>query len=404
MIVLSGADLVLANRIQSPGTLIIDEDRIDDVLPGTRAASAGVVHVDLHHHYVVPGFIDVHVHGIRGFDTLSDRNGVGEVAASLPQFGVTAFCPTSVACGPRALSAFLTSVNELRGCTAPAGARVLPAHLESNFINPAYRGAQPERCLRRPPLVRAAGDRSRSQGATDDLDAEALLTEIGRRRSEVGIVTLAPELEGALPLIDRLIAQGHRISLGHSGATFEEGMAGIEHGARSATHLFNRMPPLAHRDPGLVGAVLASDRVAAELICDGHHVHPAVMQIAIAAKSPDRIMAITDGTAGSGLPAGSRAMLGDQRITVRETAAYLDDGTLAGSILTMDRAFALLVGRAGVSLPDAAKMCSTTPARELELDGFGEIAVGKMADLTVLDRNFEVVQTYVGGQLVYSRA
>lgn len=402
MIVLSGADLVLANRIQSPGTLIIDGDQIGEVLPGTRAASEGVAHFDLHNHYVVPGFIDVHVHGLRGFDTLGDRNGVREMALRLPQFGVTAFCPTTVACGPRALSAFLTRVSELRGGTEPAGARVLPAHLESNFINPAYRGAQPERCLRRPPEVSGAGDRYRQQAGAEDYDAEELLAEIARRRSEVGIVTLAPELEGALPLIDRLVAQGHRVSLGHSAATFEEGMAGIARGARRATHLFNRMPPLAHRDPGLAGAVLASDQVAAELICDGHHVHPAVLQIAIAAKRPDRVMAITDGTAGSGLPVGSRATLGDQAITVRETAAYLDDGTLAGSVQTMDRAFALLVNRAGVSVPDAAKMCSTIPARELELDGFGEIAAGKTADLTVLDRHFAVVQTYVGGRLAYS--
>jgi N-acetylglucosamine-6-phosphate deacetylase len=400
MIVLSGADLVLANRVQSPGTLVIDGDRIDDVLPGTRAPSAGVAHVDLHRHYVLPGFIDVHVHGLRGFDTLGDRNGVAEMAARLPQFGVTAFCPTTIACGPRALGAFLASVSELRGRGEPAGARVLRAHLESNFISPAYRGAQPERCLRRPP---AAGAAARRQSGAEDYEADELLAEIARRRSDVGIVTLAPELDGALPLIARLVAEGHRVSLGHSGATFEEAMAGIAHGARGATHLFNRMPPLAHREPGLAGAVLASDQVAAELICDGHHVHPAMLQVAIAAKRSERIMAVTDGTAGSGLPVGSRATLGDQPIVVHETAAYLVDGTLAGSVCTMDRAFALLVGRAGVSLPDAARVCSTTPARELELPGFGEMAPGCVADLTVLDRNLTVTQTYVGGRLVYRR-
>lgn len=404
MIVLSGADVVLANRIQGPGTVILDDDRIIEVLPGTRPASPGSLQFDLHDHYVVPGFIDVHVHGLEGFDTLDDRGGVREMAVRLPRFGVTAFCPTSMACAPRALATFLAAVRDLRLQPQPAGARVLPAHLESNFINPAYRGAQPEQCLRRPPTQRSVStDGSSTQPIDSDYTAEDLVAEMSRGRSDVGIVTLAPELDGALPLIEQLVADGHRVSLGHSGATFEEGMAGIISGARGATHLFNRMPAFTHRDPGLVGAVLASDEVVAELICDGHHVHPAVLQVAIAAKHPDRVMAITDATAGAGLSIGARAVLGGRAITVRESAAYLDDGTLAGSVLTMDRAFGLLVGRVGLSLPDAALACSTTPARELGLRGLGVIAPGSLADLTVLDRNLTVAQTYVGGQLVYRR-
>jgi N-acetylglucosamine-6-phosphate deacetylase len=405
MIVLSGAEVVLANRIQSPATVILGDDRILEVQQGTRSASPGSLHFDLHDHYVVPGFIDVHVHGLEGFDTLDARGGVREMAVRLARFGVTAFCPTSIACAPRALAALLAAVRELRLQPEPAGARVLPAHLESNFINPEYRGAHPEQCLRRPPAERSVSSEASDTGRIDnDYTAEDLLAEIARARSDVGIVTLAPELDGALPLIERLVADGHRISLGHSGATFEQAMAGIRRGARAATHLFNRMSPFAHRDPGLVGAVLASDEVAAELICDGYHVHPAVLQVAIAAKHPDRVMAITDATAGAGLPIGARAALGGRAITVRESAAYLDDGTLAGSVLTMDRAFGLLVRRVGLSLPDAATICSTTPARELGLRGLGMIAPGALADLTVLDRNLTVAQTYVGGRLVYTRA
>jgi len=403
MIVLSGADLVLADRVQSPGTLVIDDDRVVEVLQGTRPASTGITHFDLHGHYIVPGFIDVHVHGVEGSDTLDGRGGVREMASRLPRFGVTAFCPTSVACAPQALAAFLASVRELRLQTELSGARVLPAHLESNFINPEYRGAQPEQCLRRPPSSSVAGEVSDRESRDQNYTAEDLLTEIDRARSDVGIVTLAPELDGALPLIDRFIASGHRVSLGHSAATFEQGMAGIARGARSATHLFNRMPPFTHRNPGLAGAVLASDEVAAELICDGHHVHPAALQIAIAAKHPERVMAITDATAGAGLAVGARAALGGRPITVRDAGAYLDDGTLAGSVLTMDQAFSLLVGRVGLSLPDAVTMCATTPARELGLHGLGVIVAGALADLTVFDRNLTVAQTYVGGRLVYQR-
>jgi N-acetylglucosamine-6-phosphate deacetylase len=403
MMVLSGADVVLANRILSPGTLIVDGEHVVNILPAARPASPGVVHVDLTKHYVVPGFIDVHVHGVQGFDTLDGGTGLRAMASRLPAYGVTGFCPTTVACAPPVLARFLNQLRRLRSDERVHGARILPAHLESNFINPEYRGAQPAACLRRPPPEEGTASAPKQKRPDGDFDAEDLLAEIDRGRAEVGTITLAPELDGAFALIDRFVAAGHRVSLGHSGATFDQAKAAIARGARAATHLFNRMPPLGHRDPGLAAAVLVSDEVAAELICDAFHVHPAILQIAIASKSLERVMAITDATGGAGLPMGTRARLGDQLITVGEAAAYLDDGTLAGSILTMDRAFALLVNQVGLALPEAVMMCSTTPARELGLQGMGLIAEGGMADLTVLDRNLRVVQTYVGGLLVYQR-
>jgi N-acetylglucosamine-6-phosphate deacetylase len=190
------------------------------------------------------------------------------------------------------------------------------------------------------------------------------------------------------------------VSLGHSGATYEQALEGIRAGARQATHLFNRMTPIGHRAPGLAGAVLESDEVVAEIVCDGVHVHPAMVRVALAAKRAERIMAITDGTAGAGLPPGSFAHLGGRRITVRD-AAYLEDGTIAGSTLTMDRAFAKLTSEVGLSLPDAATVCSTTPARTLGLQGFGVLVPGAVADVTVLDRDLRVVQTWIGGTLAY---
>jgi N-acetylglucosamine-6-phosphate deacetylase len=167
--------------------------------------------------------------------------------------------------------------------------------------------------------------------------------------------------------------------------------------------LFNRMPPLGHRSPGLAGAVLHSDMIAAEVICDGYHVHPTMVRMAVAVKGRSRVMAISDGTAVSGLPIGTRATLGGQVITAGESAALLDDGTLAGSTLTMDRAFGTLVTKMKLSLVDAAALCSTTPACELGLAGRGILARDAIADFTVLDENLSVVQTYVAGQLVYSR-
>jgi N-acetylglucosamine-6-phosphate deacetylase len=190
---------------------------------------------------------------------------------------------------------------------------------------------------------------------------------------------------------------GIRVSLGHSGATYDQAMAAIDAGACHATHLFNRMPPMTHRHPGLVGAVLEREEVAAEIIGDGFHVHPSVVRTTVAAKGPSRVMAITDGTAGAGLPHGACATLGGRRITVRETA-QLDDGTLAGSVVTMDRVFAMLVTQAGQSLIDAAALCSTTPARELRLASQGTIAVGQLADLVVLSSSLKVEHTWIAGR------
>ncbi|HEV2983318.1 MAG TPA: amidohydrolase family protein, partial [Vicinamibacterales bacterium] len=194
------------------------------------------------------------------------------------------------------------------------------------------------------------------------------------------------------------------VSLGHSGATYEEALAAIGAGARQATHLFNRMPPIHHRAPGLVGAVLQRDELAAEIICDGVHVHPALVRVAIAAKGPSRVMAITDATAAAGLPVGGRAALGGQPIVARESTAVLADGTIAGSVATMERVFQVLVATVGLSPRDAAALCATTPARELGLAGHGVLATDAAADFVILDANFFVVQTYVGGQLVYARA
>jgi N-acetylglucosamine-6-phosphate deacetylase len=407
MIVLSGADLVLPDRILAPGTMVIDGDRIAEVRAG-HASGAGHPRSPLfafHGHYIVPGFIDVHVHGVDGFDTLDDGNPVSNIAARMPRFGVTAFCPTTMACAPDELRRALRQVRLARKTRAARAARVLPAHIESNFINPQFRGAQPLACLRSPRAALAGSIRIPHPIRDDDdrFSAPELLAEIERSAPDAGIVTLAPELDGGLELIAWLTRRGHLVSLGHSGATYEEGIDAIAAGASQATHLFNRMPPMAHRAPGLAGAILGAEEVAAELICDGVHVHPAMVRTAIAAKRPSRIMAITDATAAAGLGPGKWASIGGQAITAGVSTALLRDGTVAGSLVTMDRVFRMLVEKAGVSLIDAATVCATTPARELKLVGYGVLAPDAIADLVVLDSKLEVVQTYISGQLVYSR-
>lgn len=401
MIVLRGADVVLPDQIIVNGSLAIRDGVIQDVLPAA-GEMAGWDVVDLRGHTIVPGFVDVHLHGIEGTDVLDGADAVADVAARLPKYGVTAFCPTSVACSPERLEIFLDAVARARTSPAPRSARVLGAHLESNFLNPDWNGAQPISCLRVPARSRRSSpDLSRAEAdATDAAGAfsgDDILRVIASRRSSVGIVTLAPELPGGIDLVRDLVTHGHRVSLGHTGATYEEAKAAIAAGARHATHLYNRMSSISSRSPGVVGAVLESNAVTAEIICDGHHVHPSLVSTAIRVKSPSRMIAITDGTAVAGLPRGSRARLGDQTIIAGERTALLEDGTLAGSILTMDGAFRQL-REWGWTLPEVARMCATTPAEALGLRTAGSIAPGHVADLVVLDADFRVRQTYIGGQ------
>ena len=377
---LTGATIVLPDRLLPSGQIVIENGRIAEVsavhAPGGR---------ELPDHFILPGFIDVHVHGVRGVDSLDTGDAIARMAAMLPAFGVTAFCPTSIACPPEALRRMLAGVRAAREAAIPTSARVLPAHLESNFINPEFKGAQPHECIRLPHETR--------DGAFAGRD---ILDEIAAARPDVGIITVAPEMDGVLDLIPELVRHGHRVSLGHSGATYDQARAGILAGATHATHLFNRMTPFGHRAPGLTGAVLESDDIAAEIICDGVHVHAAAVRMAVAAKQARKIIAITDGTAGAGLKRGERASLGGRTIVTGD-AAYLEDGTLAGSVLTMDRAFRVLVKAMGFTLMDASQMCATTPARELGLHGTGVLAEGAAADLVVLDRDLGVVETYVSG-------
>ena len=391
MIVVSGADLILPGRVISAGSLVIDAGRIVAV-ESRRIDPAGATIVDAGDCYVAPGFIDVHVHGLHGHDTLDGDGAVARIAALLPRYGVTAFCPTTVACAPDDLRGVLHQVRQARVLPLAGSARVLPAHLESNFINPEYNGAQRAECLR------TAGHDSRdgSYSGRDVLDV------IAACRPDVGIVTMAPELPGGLDLVRTLTTAGHRVALGHSGSDYDTAIAAIEAGARHATHLFNRMTPMSHRAPGLPGAVLAREEVTVELICDGYHVHPSMCRLAVAAKGPEGVLAITDATAGAGLPSGAVARLGGRAIQIREQAAFLEDGTLAGSTLTMDRAFRNIVHDVGASLVDAAMLCSTSPARALGLSGFGVLAQGCAADLVVLDRAFRVVRTFIAGHEVWA--
>jgi N-acetylglucosamine-6-phosphate deacetylase len=345
---LTGASVVLADRLADGLTVVIEGDRIVDLLSGPRLTSPAETRIALDGHTIVPGFIDVHVHGVLGHDVLDGAGAVASVARLLPRWGVTAFCPTSVACTPAALESLLAETALARATATPGSARVLPAHLESNFLNPDYRGAQPLTCLRTPSSV------GTGTGEGGDFSAREILDVMAHRRADIGIVTLAPELDGGLDLTRDLVRAGHIVSIGHTAATFDEAVR--RHRRRRQA---GDTPVQSHDADGAPRSryppAPCSPTTASRLssFATAHHVHPAAMRVAIAAKGSARVMAITDGTAGSGLPTGAQAALGGRRITVGEVAR-LDDGTSAGSVQTMDSGLRL-PGRAMRHRPGARR-------------------------------------------------
>ena len=362
----------------------------------TRRPAATRLAFAFHGHYIVPGFIDVHVHGVDGVDSLDarpDGDAVAAIAARLPRYGVTAFCPTTVACAPgRRCGACSTRCGGRAKLAGRArGARAAGASGEQ-FHQPGLPRraavgllAQPS-ALRSVRLDRKPGRSSRAQAIASSTAAD-ILAEIERAAPDVGIVTLAPELDGGLDLVRWLCSRGHRVSLGHSAATYEQALAAIAAGARHATHLFNRMPPLGHRAPGLAGAVLQTDEVAAEIICDGVPRAPGAgphgdcRQAAVAHLRDHR-------RDGRRRPAGrlARASLGGQPIVAGESTALLADGTIAGSVADDGPGFSDAGGPGRAFRWSTRRRCAR-PRRRVSsaLVGHGVLALDAVADLVVLD-------------------
>lgn len=358
--------------------VVVHKGRVSAVEPEAEVGDAAVV--DAEGLVVAPGFVELQCNGAGGFDLTAGPEHLWDVAALLPRWGVTSWLPTIVT-SPE--STRQRALQVLREGPPDDGPRAVPLgyHFEGPFLSPERKGAHAVQHLRRPEVAAVEG----------------WTTDAG-----VVLVTLAPELPGALDVLRTLVDRGIVVSLGHSTATAAEATAGVDAGARWATHLFNAMPPLHHRDPGLAGVALTDERLAVGVIADGLHMHPLMVDLAWRALG-ERLTLVTDAVAALGMPPGL-IRLGDMEALADDEGVRLADGTLAGSNLSMDRAVANLMAFAGVDLLDAVAAVTAAPASLLGIeDERGVVAPGSRADLAVLDEELDVVATLIGGELAYDR-
>jgi len=323
--------------------------------------------------YILPGFIDLHVHGGGGKDIMEAGDAINVIAGMHAQHGTTSMLATTMTAPMADLESALLGINNAVQKRGLGMARVLGVHLEGPYINSGKLGAQPDFALRA------------------NLDEVRKLNAI----APIKLITVAPEIEGHLSLIKEFTRLGLKVQLGHTLGTYEEGVAALERGATSFTHLFNAMSCLEHRAPGMVGAALAHANFA-EIIPDLLHVHPGAIRAAI--RAIPNLYCVTDSTAASGMPDGNY-MLGQQKVHKCQGGVRLVNGTLAGSTLTMDQALRNLVS-IGLDLADASKRVSTFAADYLDMPERGRLQPKSYADLVVMDRNLNLTAVYVEGEKI----
>lgn len=358
--------------------LVLDQGRILAIADENSATDLETLNAG--GSFVVPGFIDIHMHGCNGADTMDGTvAAIQAMSAFWPAHGTTSILPATMTAQAKSLQKSITAVAE--AMKMPLGADILGINLEGPFLSPNAKGAHREDFIVNPSIS----------------FFESLLPENGHI---VKIVTVAPEAPGAEEFIRYLLERGIVVSIGHTTASYEQCQAAFQSGARHCTHFYNAMSPLRHREPGAVGAILNNQQVTVELIADLIHVHPAALKLAYSLKGPERVALITDAAAATGLPDGNYVSWGLE-VYVREGSVRLSDGTLAGSTLTLDQALRNMTG-IGVPLESCITMLTETPARIAGVDGFkGKIAIGYDADLVLLDRKFNVKGAMVRGRRVY---
>ncbi len=376
--ILKNAKMILSDRIFR-GDLRIQGRAISEINDNLIAEENEKV-LDLNGKLVIPGFIDVHIHGADGADAMDGNiESLQKISKYLATRGTTNFLATTLTSSKEILKKVLSCIGEVQN-QEMEGANIFGAHMEGPYFDVQYKGAQNEK------YIKMAG-------------MEEIQEYLSVKKDLVKLFAMSPNEEN-LDIIRYLVQEGVIVSVGHSASSFEQVMAAVEAGLSHATHTFNGMKGFTHREPGVVGAVLDSDKITAEVIFDKIHVHPEAVRVLIKTKGIEKVVCITDSMSATGLPCG-RYKLGELDVDVVENQARLSsNGALAGSVLTMDKAFRHLL-ELGYHLIDAVKLTSTNVAKEFQLNT-GMICVGKDADLVVLDEKYEVNMTIVKGKTKYS--
>ncbi|AJS60211.1 N-acetylglucosamine-6-phosphate deacetylase [Paenibacillus sp. IHBB 10380] len=377
--ILHNVQMVLRNSIVPTANVWISEGKIMRIDTGDLPTLEGDHElIDGRGHLLVPGMIDVHIHGANGLDMMDGtEESIQEVSRACASTGCTSFLATSVSSTMEDLLEMIRSVKRVMG--QEVGAKIAGIHLEGPYLNPKRKGMQNEKYLRHPNLE----------------EMKIIFQEAG---SLIKMVTIAPELPGGMDLISFLKEQGVVISIAHSDATYEEAKQAFTAGASHVTHCFNGMRPIHHRDPGLIVAAFEEKHVSLQAIVDNVHLHPAIIRLMHSLKGPEGMVLITDALQAMGMGDGNY-IFGGHHVTVEGGIARLEDGTLASSTVTMNEALRYTV-ETGISLIDAVQMASTTPANILGFQQKGEISSGFDADLVLLDDEFQVLWTMVGGQIL----
>ena len=356
----------------------------DDKIRQIGGYVAGAEEIELPENAVVlPGFIDEHIHGAGGSDAMDgNTKDLAIIAETVAKEGTTSFLATTMTQSKENILKSMRAVKEYREAAGEQGARIAGVHLEGPFIAAAHKGAQPLEYVAAP-------------------DAKTFDEYNAARGNAIKIITLAPETDGALDFIRHIVAQGTVVSIGHTGAKYAEVKAAMEAGATNVTHTYNAQSPLHHREIGVVGSALLLEDLYCELICDTIHVSVPAMQLLVKNKRADKLALITDAMRAKGLADGV-SELGGQTVYVKGGEARLADGTLAGSVLRMNRALQNMVEKVGVPLTQAVDYCTINPARTLKMENeAGSIAEGKRADFAVLNDKFDVLYTVRDGKIIY---
>ena len=376
--ILCGAKICLLDRVIESHNIVIVSGKISQILPADSPLPKNIPQINLDaEDTIVPGFIDVHIHGANGSDVMdSDIDSLKNIASTIIKQGVTRFLATTMTADDNSIANALSTIKQYQEKMPENTAKIEGIHLEGPFLSEAKIGAQNSLFLSNP-----------------NLDLFKKWCQISG--NNIKKVTIAPELINAEPLIQFMASKKIIPSIGHTNCSAKQAQHSIKSGATSATHLFNAMSGLSHRSPGAATAILLDKTVYSELIVDGIHLSPEITKLAYQIKGSSRIMLITDAMSAQSYGNG-KFMLGGQVVTVKGNEARLENGALAGSVLTMNQALKNMIAITDCSLPEAIKMAATTPARNLKINHLvGSIELGKYADITILNSNLEVKKIFV---------